>query len=141
MFFFFFFFFFSSRRRHTRCRYVTGVQTCALPISRAPPDAERREEATDASEGVAGPGNRVQLGSAKPQVAGFRHTRRIAGAFSPYLRGNDQREHGIAVRDAARQRRSRTGSTFLHGGAERGLRRSAPWSARTGDWRGGGGAG
>src|SRR6059058_2664570 len=28
-----FFFFFSSRRRHTRCRYVTGVQTCALPIS------------------------------------------------------------------------------------------------------------
>src|SRR6059058_3156025 len=31
-----FFFFFSSRRRHTRCRYVTGVQTCALPISRRP---------------------------------------------------------------------------------------------------------
>src|SRR6059058_526400 len=27
-------FFFSSRRRHTRCRYVTGVQTCALPICR-----------------------------------------------------------------------------------------------------------
>src|SRR3546814_4979806 len=30
---FFFFFFFSSRRRHTRCALVTGVQTCALPIS------------------------------------------------------------------------------------------------------------
>src|SRR5881409_4164839 len=29
----FFFFFFSSRRRHTRCETVTGVQTCALPIS------------------------------------------------------------------------------------------------------------
>src|SRR3546814_10585518 len=28
-----FFFFFSSRRRHTRCALVTGVQTCALPIS------------------------------------------------------------------------------------------------------------
>ena len=26
-------FFFSSRRRHTRCADVTGVQTCALPIS------------------------------------------------------------------------------------------------------------
>src|SRR3546814_9301183 len=26
--------FFSSRRRHTRCALVTGVQTCALPISR-----------------------------------------------------------------------------------------------------------
>src|SRR3546814_4856499 len=29
------FFFFSSRRRHTRCALVTGVQTCALPISNA----------------------------------------------------------------------------------------------------------
>src|SRR3546814_10129382 len=29
------FFLFSSRRRHTRCALVTGVQTCALPISRA----------------------------------------------------------------------------------------------------------
>src|SRR3546814_2168069 len=30
-----FLFFFSSRRRHTRCALVTGVQTCALPISTA----------------------------------------------------------------------------------------------------------
>src|SRR3546814_3706316 len=28
-----YFFFFSSRRRHTRGALVTGVQTCALPIS------------------------------------------------------------------------------------------------------------
>src|SRR3546814_1585251 len=28
-----FFFFFSSISRHTRCALVTGVQTCALPIS------------------------------------------------------------------------------------------------------------
>src|SRR5881409_4171509 len=28
-------FFFSSSRRHTRCETVTGVQTCALPISEA----------------------------------------------------------------------------------------------------------
>src|SRR3546814_2050802 len=27
------YFFFTSRRRHTRCALVTGVQTCALPIS------------------------------------------------------------------------------------------------------------
>src|SRR3546814_2391007 len=42
LFFVSFFFFFSSRRRHTRCALVTGVQTCALPISSAtnltPPD-------------------------------------------------------------------------------------------------------
>src|SRR3546814_591182 len=30
------FFFFSSRRRHTICALVTGVQTCALPISETP---------------------------------------------------------------------------------------------------------
>src|SRR3546814_7705790 len=29
-------FFFSSRRRHTICALVTGVQTCALPISHDP---------------------------------------------------------------------------------------------------------
>src|SRR3546814_2787965 len=34
--FFLFLFFFSSRRRHTRCALVTGVQTCALPISLPP---------------------------------------------------------------------------------------------------------
>src|SRR3546814_17136146 len=34
---FFILFFFSSRRRHTRCALVTGVQTCALPISPAHP--------------------------------------------------------------------------------------------------------
>src|SRR3546814_2601309 len=33
------FFFFSSRRRHTRCALVTGVQTCALPISDVVRDA------------------------------------------------------------------------------------------------------
>src|SRR3546814_8350402 len=34
-----FLFFFLSRRRHTRCALVTGVQTCALPISRHPATA------------------------------------------------------------------------------------------------------
>src|SRR3546814_3662684 len=34
-------FIFSSRRRHTRCALVTGVQTCALPISR--PAGSRNE--------------------------------------------------------------------------------------------------
>src|SRR3546814_7929951 len=33
LFVYFFIFFFSSRRRHTRGALVTGVQTCALPIS------------------------------------------------------------------------------------------------------------
>src|SRR3546814_8225399 len=36
-------FFFSSRRRHTRCALVTGVQTCALPISAREAIAEPQE--------------------------------------------------------------------------------------------------
>src|SRR3546814_19464363 len=38
------YFFFSSRRRHTRCALVTGVQTCALPISL--PSSSRRVRAS-----------------------------------------------------------------------------------------------
>src|SRR3546814_6474792 len=40
-------FVFSSRRRHTRCALVTGVQTCALPIS----DITRAAEAARAKLG------------------------------------------------------------------------------------------
>src|SRR3546814_3564273 len=45
-------FFFSSRRRHTRCALVTGVQTCALPISQIEEDLERFEAAVGAIDGV-----------------------------------------------------------------------------------------
>src|SRR3546814_6101856 len=36
IYFFIYVLFFSSRRRHTRCALVTGVQTCALPITIQP---------------------------------------------------------------------------------------------------------
>src|SRR3546814_3855453 len=39
-------FFFASRRRHTRCALVTGVQTCALPISGERPRARATPNAT-----------------------------------------------------------------------------------------------
>src|SRR3546814_5723710 len=42
------FFFFSSRRRHTRCALVTGVQTCALPISGHADATRIQQEATNA---------------------------------------------------------------------------------------------
>src|SRR3546814_4558212 len=45
------FFFFSSRRRHTRCALVTGVQTCALPISER--SARRPEESNRPVRGIA----------------------------------------------------------------------------------------
>src|SRR3546814_2437978 len=50
----FFFFFFSSRRRHTRCALVTGVQTCALPISVLDGGWGAGTAGADASEGWRG---------------------------------------------------------------------------------------
>src|SRR3546814_7705759 len=49
-------FFFSSRRRHTRCALVTGVQTCALPISARAKLSVNTFELVDAS-GQAGRGD------------------------------------------------------------------------------------
>src|SRR3546814_16114523 len=53
------FFFFSSRRRHTRFALVTGVQTCALPISRggrrvgaADQGGDRRRRALHGQAGI-----------------------------------------------------------------------------------------
>src|SRR3546814_2881266 len=43
----FFSFFFSSRRRHTRCALVTGVQTCALPISTSASEGDERAAEPD----------------------------------------------------------------------------------------------
>src|SRR3546814_8110809 len=47
------FFCFSSRRRHTRCALVTGVQTCALPISNA---ARREPQRSDMAPSAAAHG-------------------------------------------------------------------------------------
>src|SRR3546814_6812707 len=56
-------FFLSSRRRHTRCALVTGVQTCALPISRRSP-GQLQEHAGPPCPGlrraVPGGGDRVR---------------------------------------------------------------------------------
>src|SRR3546814_7626767 len=70
--------FFSSRRRHTRCALVTGVQTCALPIS-APPAARAGRRSAPASacrkrRGGACPPDRLRKNrpfrSCRPHVGG-----------------------------------------------------------------------
>ena len=53
-------FFFSSRRRHTRYISVTGVQTCALPISRAYIDMGDAEGARSILDEVLAEGNEDQ---------------------------------------------------------------------------------
>src|SRR3546814_9109635 len=75
-------FFCSSRRRHTRCALVTGVQTCALPISRTI---------------VA-----VHLGSALKQAAvQIENVARIGFA----ARRAAQQQRHLAIRDRSEERR------------------------------------
>src|SRR3546814_7038839 len=51
------YFFFSSRGRHTSCALVTGVQTCALPISPMPGSRDDRPViVVDAGHGGVDPG-------------------------------------------------------------------------------------
>src|SRR3546814_3160450 len=58
-------FFFSSRRRHTRCALVTGVQTCALPIS------DRRADRTVTAFNLFGIDAPVALPDGVYEQAGF----------------------------------------------------------------------
>src|SRR3546814_7299923 len=68
-------FFFSSRRRHTRCALVTGVQTCALPISLAlPPIATIHSDASGTAscrEGRIWPAARSPLRGLAPCIPHF----------------------------------------------------------------------
>src|SRR3546814_1755240 len=75
-----YFFFFSSRRRHTRCALVTGVQTCALPISRSAPTT---------LEAMCGYSNKKR----RPESRPVRQWLFVRSAFQLHLRG----ERWIAV--------------------------------------------
>src|SRR3546814_9909623 len=68
-------FFFSSRRRHTRCALVTGVQTCALPISFAPIFLPRRPAASCSPPPPRCPGRECSRPSppAEPPMIEFGH--------------------------------------------------------------------
>src|SRR3546814_20163951 len=71
-------FFVSSRRRHTRCALVTGVQTCALPIS--PSAGSRKDSESAVCPGVAttrisSPSTETTSPSPRPSVP-----RRYAGS-------------------------------------------------------------
>src|SRR3546814_2509463 len=71
-------FFFSSRRRHTRCALVTGVQTCALPISRDRSVASKL-------------GRALALGNVEPQLA----FGRLPRALPRGARGSLLSRHGL----------------------------------------------
>src|SRR3546814_2923372 len=104
-------FFFSSRRRHTRCALVTGVQTCALPISAmekkllaiaASGDPDNRLREALARE-VGGTSNRARLElviDIVPALLSQLARERPIGEIAPVLAGWDRVQR--TVRDAIR---------------------------------------
>src|SRR3546814_2354258 len=90
------FFFFSSRRRHTRCALVTGVQTCALPISRS----VSREVVRAAARGAMEITHRVPPSTPRPRRATFLRgsERGILEAVVPQRRSEERRVGKESVR-------------------------------------------
>src|SRR5210317_207903 len=88
-------FFFSSRRRHTRFLNVTGVQTCALPISLARRDkttlTHRVRGATERASPVVPP---LRAFEGPPIDVG---TQNLNGPFGK-IRNQLAQENGNAVR-------------------------------------------
>src|SRR3546814_2941254 len=103
-------FFFSSRRRHTRCALVTGVQTCALPISPVADDvaalrdaALKDDVAWDIVEGLTteiGPrlaGTEAEArarasAAAKLKALGFQNVRIETYQMPVWVRGEERAE-------------------------------------------------
>src|SRR3546814_8526731 len=116
-------FFFSSRRRHTRCALVTGVQTCALPISRF----------SDGRFGVLYAGNRFEVAlletiyyngrflarTAEPPgwTPQFREIQLAVGAFLHDLRAGDGAYAGVLAPDDYTENQ-RPGAVLLAAGSD-----------------------
>src|SRR5881396_4124796 len=76
-----FLFFVSSRRRHTSWYEVTGVQTCALPIS--PGDGSRRVEAIGPFAPVVERALRVRREARDDEILVPQELRRLEASLPP----------------------------------------------------------
>src|SRR3546814_8926914 len=77
-------FFFSSRRRHTRCALVTGVQTCALPISGSIAPALQRSFNSAASSGSISSSSRFKSRRSEERRVGKECVSTCRSRWSPY---------------------------------------------------------
>src|SRR3546814_5855082 len=96
------YFFFASRRRHTRCALVTGVQTCALPISlragaQTPPSRDEADRP-------------LHAGIERPQAKGGGQGQngcadRAGEKYRPVLMEVRQGRHEVALGQRSEERR------------------------------------
>src|SRR3546814_19246927 len=92
---------FSGRRRHTMCALVTGVQTCALPISvRGRTRTRDRDRGRDGRRGPGGRAGTARAQSAAP-AAGAMHARARPAAGGVLVQAADRvpwwRDHSTWV--------------------------------------------
>src|SRR3546814_9936567 len=114
-------FFFSSRRRHTRCALVTGVQTCALPISEAAGEPLSVPLVRAGSDGLDG-----AAGSVAPEPT-WESTDRDAGVdWSPA--GGRESVDGTGAAAGGGDAGAPAGSAARRGGKGGGRRGSSRWS-------------
>src|SRR3546814_12831223 len=83
----FLFFFFSSKRRHTSCALVTGVQTCALPIS--------LDSINEVAQTLAAERDQIQATLRAARLA----SEHLEGIMSSAERVMDRLDHGSEVMD------------------------------------------
>src|SRR3546814_10669213 len=95
--------FFSSGRRHTRCALVTGVQTCALPISPV------GQQAGSALLGL--------LGAQVEQLRGV--TDRIGALYSAFTGSPNALNGSFRVEDGVRSEERRVGKECVSTGRSR----------------------
>src|SRR3546814_12514518 len=119
------FFFFSSRRRHTRCALVTGVQTCALPIS----SRTGGSASADGRGDLDGPEQRQRVGWVRSCAHGWMPGG--ARGSGPPVRTGGDRAGAPASRAVATYRPRRGGSGGAGAfGNRRGDARTTVWRVR-----------
>src|SRR3546814_6703133 len=104
--FFYMIFFFSSRRLHTICALVTGVQTCALPISRltSPPRGATAPPRTIFLLGILGGVSRLQFdcafigGFPDMYIVGFNGPPRSGKDTLAEMLANHMDKHQVTLR-------------------------------------------
>src|SRR3546814_1196091 len=81
-------FLFSSRRRHTRCALVTGVQTCALPISALPALEQERCDVDDSRGVEQCAGDEQRGGEQEEPVVGERRSEEHTSELQSLMRNS-----------------------------------------------------
>src|SRR3546814_14042660 len=89
--------FFSSRRRHTRCALVTGVQTCARPISPEDRHLGICKPPTAAGQGTGDHFFDIVPGQPDESILPYRLASNVPGVMMPEIGRSTVHREGVAL--------------------------------------------